>query len=412
MNEGQPRDALTGTPYKTIARIGQGGMGEVLEAEHRGLNKRVVVKLLHRHIAGDPRFADRLRVEAQALAAVDSPHVVSVSDLGRTPAGRPYLVMERLHGQTLREVLDARGAIPVDEAIGWICQVLAGLAAAHQLGIIHRDIKPDNVFLCVDPTGRSAPVIKVLDFGIAKVLQADGSATPLPPPQYATEEGMLVGSPRTVSPEQVRFQSIDARTDLYAAGLLLYTLVAGRGPFTHARDLLQLLNAHVLEAPAPPSQLAAQYVPPELDRAILKALAKKPELRFQTAEAFVAELSRIADLLVGTTQPLRLQGPAALAFDDEPTPAQTTARGTLVIRTPPHSAPAPAPPADAPRSDLEAEAWFTPDDGATPMVELPPNLAAEAPRRVHVGTFAVLTLASTVLFSVLAALAFRMLGMR
>ncbi|KYF57577.1 hypothetical protein BE08_44750 [Sorangium cellulosum] len=161
-------------------------MGEVVEAEHRALRKRVVVKLVRRAFARDPRFADRLRVEAQALAAVSSPHVVEVLDLGRTPAGRPYFVMERLEGTTLAEELARRGALPVAEAIDVVRQVLAGLSAAHRVGLVHRDVKLDNVFLCAPG---SAPgggrVAKLLDFGVTKVLDggvaagAPGASAPL-----------------------------------------------------------------------------------------------------------------------------------------------------------------------------------------------------------------------------------------
>jgi serine/threonine-protein kinase len=368
---GEPADPLYGTPYRVTARIGQGGMGEVFAAVHTGLNKAVVVKLLHQRMAHDPRFADRLRVEAQALAAVVSEHVVSVSDLGETPAGRPYLVMDRLHGRSLRQELDARKTLPVEEAIGLVIQILEGLGAAHRLGIIHRDVKPDNVFLCIDPAGKKPPLVKVLDFGIAKVNDAGGPAAAVQRAQYPTEEGVLVGSPRFVAPEQVRFQAVDARTDVYAVGLVLYTLIAGRGPFAHAGDMLELLNAHASEAPEPPSKYAAQEVSPELDRAILKALAKQPDQRFSSAESFADELGRIAAQL-----------------------AETDATVMLIL------------PSAAPVTAADEDAWFGAEALGSPIVELPRNLSP-VPRAVppvDPRTFVVLTLASTVLFSVIAAL--------
>jgi serine/threonine-protein kinase len=346
-------------------------MGEVFAAVHTGLNKAVVVKLLHQRMAHDPRFADRLRVEAQALAAVVSEHVVSVSDLGETPAGRPYLVMDRLHGRSLRQELDARKTLPVEEAIGLVIQILEGLGAAHRLGIIHRDVKPDNVFLCIDPAGKKPPLVKVLDFGIAKVNDAGGPAAAVQRAQYPTEEGVLVGSPRFVAPEQVRFQAVDARTDVYAVGLVLYTLIAGRGPFAHAGDMLELLNAHASEAPEPPSKYAAQEVSPELDRAILKALAKQPDQRFSSAESFADELGRIAAQL-----------------------AETDATVMLIL------------PSAAPVTAADEDAWFGAEALGSPIVELPRNLSP-VPRAVppvDPRTFVVLTLASTVLFSVIAAL--------
>lgn len=405
---GDPHDPLDGTPYRTLVRLGGGGMGEVFEAEHRGLRKRVVVKLLHRELAHDPRFADRLRVEAQALAVVSSPHVVSVTDLGRTPGGRAYLVMERLHGRTLREELEARGPLPIVEAIGITRQVLAGLAAAHRLGIIHRDVKLDNVFLCA-PGELGVPVVKVLDFGIAKVLHAAPSPTAALPTaaQYPTEEGMLVGSPRTVSPEQARFQKVDARTDLYAVGLLLYTLIAGQGPFAHD-NVLDLLNAHIYQAPAPPSRVARQPIPPELDWAILKALAKRPEHRFQSAELFSEELEGIARLLAGTTPDLpgsrREDGGGScdrgqdeiLTSRPFPSPAvRTTGQDTMVL-------PGPATP----------DAWFAAAANLAPVVKLPANLARPVRPPGEHRAFVALTLASTAVFSLIAALALRYLGGR
>ena len=416
-----PSDVLAGTPYKALGELGRGGMGEVLEAQHRGLNKRVVVKLLHRQFANDPRFADRLRVEAQALAAVSSPHVVSVSDLGQTPEGRSYLVMERLHGRTLREELDLRGHFPVAEAIRVVRQVLSGLAAAHRLGIIHRDVKLANVFLCA-PVDQGAAVVKVLDFGIAKVLHSKMSPAALPTPVYPTEEGSVVGSPRTMSPEQLRCRTVDARTDIYAVGLLLYTLLVGRGPFEHVQDMLELLNAHLREVPKPPSSCAPQYIPAELDRAILKAVAKRPEERFQSAELFANELGCVADLLARTTQPLYAirgggEGPAEEI--ESPTAVEAphsimseTEAGTLVIPRSAADPPASASPSLPSRviDDAQVDAWFTPEADDAPIVKLPPNLAPAPPPPGQARLFAFLTLASTVVFSLIAALLFRFLG--
>lgn len=283
-------DPLVGTTYQAIRLLGQGGMGQVFEAEHRGLGKKVVVKLLHASIAANPHCVDRLRVEAQTLASLSSPYLVSVSDIGATPDGRPFFVMEHLVGSTFRRILTERRAIPPGEAVHWMRQVLLGLAAAHKIGIVHRDVKLDNLFLCV-PSGDRGPAVKVLDFGIAKVLSGIGARVT---PRYETAEGMLVGSPRYMSPEQAKFLPVDARTDVYAAGLVLYTLLVGEGPFPEAKDMIDLLYAHAETAPHAPSRMAPQYIPPEVDRAVLKALAKKPEHRFQSAEEFAEELQRIA----------------------------------------------------------------------------------------------------------------------
>ncbi|WP_437578181.1 serine/threonine-protein kinase [Sorangium sp. So ce887] len=409
---GDAVDALEGTPYRALRALGRGGMGEVIEAEHRALGKRVVVKLVRRALAGDPRFADRLRVEAQALAVIASPHVVAVMDLGTTPGGRAYLVMERLEGGTLREELERRGPLPVAEAIEVTRQVLAGLSAAHRVGIVHRDVKVDNVFLCAP--GAAAPgaarVVKVLDFGVAKVLDAGvartgpGAAPPrfLGGPAYPTEAGLLVGTPRTASPEQARCQPVDARTDVYAVGLLMYTLLVGHGPFAHVEDALEVLRAHVGEAPSPPSRHAAQVIPRGLDGALMKALAKLPEERFQSAEAFAEELGRIGGGVGVGVEEECAAGPGAGAGGPGGGGRMLGATG----------------------GGGKAEAAWEPEIGAwfeaTPCgsrggARAGGRVAAgagegAAPAPVDARLFAVLTLASTVVFSTLAAVVLRGLG--
>jgi eukaryotic-like serine/threonine-protein kinase len=206
-------------------------------------------------------------------------------------------------------------------------------------------------------------------------------------PQYPTEEGVMVGSPRTVAPEQIRFQPVDARTDIYAVGLLLYTMIAGRPPFAYARDLLKMLNAHLMEAPRAPSIYAPQLVPAMLDRLILKALAKRPEHRFQSAEEMAAELAPFASMAFS---PLPPRGLAPLA-----------ARFPVLVEQ---------------RRAQEA-VWFAPPASASPVVTLPPNLFSlpEPPlakEGAELQTFAVLTLASTVFFSFLAAVFLRLLEAR
>jgi serine/threonine-protein kinase len=271
-------------------------MGEVIEAEHAALGKRVVVKLLHAQFADRVDLVDRMRVEAQALARLAHPNLVVVNDFGQTREGRTYLVMERLWGRTLRDELRGRGALPPLEAIEYVRQALAGLAAAHDAGVVHRDVKLDNIFLCDAAAGSgdaaARRVIKLLDFGIAKVIGGDQRAPA--PLAYPTEEGIAVGTPRFFSPEQARGQRVDGRTDVYATGIVLYTLLAGRGPFDHISALFELTRAHAMEKPAPPSEYARQRIAPSLERAIMRALEKKPEDRFPSAAVFSAELAKIA----------------------------------------------------------------------------------------------------------------------
>ncbi len=286
-----PATLLDGTPYRFIAPLGRGAMGDVVEAEHVALGKRVVVKLLQERHANRADYVDRMRIEAQALAKIIHPNLVQVTDFGQTPHGRTFLVMERLRGRNLREELDQRKFLPVLEAMNIVRQSLQGLAAAHDAGIVHRDVKLENLFLC-EPTSNRR-VVKVLDFGVAKVIGVTGENTPLPL-AFPTAEGVAMGTPRYFSPEQARGREVDWRTDVYAAGIVLYTLVTGRGPFDHHTTLLELTRAHAFEQPEAPSRIAAQFVPPELDAAIAKALAKEPLDRFPTAFSFAVELERIS----------------------------------------------------------------------------------------------------------------------
>lgn len=296
---GHPATLLDGTPYRFIAPLGHGAMGDVVEAEHVALGKRVVVKLLQERHANRPDFIDRMRIEAQALAKLTHPNLVQVTDFGQTAQGRTFLVMERLRGRNLREELEERKFLPVLEAMNIVRQSLQGLAAAHDAGIVHRDVKLENLFLCEASSNRRA--VKVLDFGVAKVIGVAGDNTPLPL-AFPTAEGVAMGTPRYFSPEQARGREVDWRTDVYAAGIVLYTLVTGRGPFDHHTTLLELTRAHAFEQPELPSRIAPQPIPPELDAAILKALAKEPLDRFPTALAFAVELERVSAKLTAETR--------------------------------------------------------------------------------------------------------------
>ncbi|HTN91996.1 MAG TPA: serine/threonine-protein kinase, partial [Sorangium sp.] len=337
---------------------------------------------------------------------------------GETPAGHPYFVMERLEGTTLGEELARRGALPVAEAIDLVRQVLAGLSAAHRVGLVHRDVKLDNVFLCAP--GAAAPggarVAKVLDFGVAKVLDrgvaklldrgiVEGAAgldppLPVPGPAYPTEAGLLVGTPRTASPEQARCEAVDARADVYAAGLLLYTLVVGQGPFAHLDDALEVLQAHVREAPCPPSMRAAQAIPPALDGAVLKALAKRPEERFQSAEAFAEELGRIATGLAGAEGSAGRAGVAGSGGAARVPGAMAGGRvggGETAAAWEP-----------------EIGAWFEAMPAGAGGAGARAHGAADAGQAeepVDARLFAALTAASTAVFSLIAALVLRSLGM-
>lgn len=283
------------TPYRPVRRLGAGGMGEVWLVEQTELGRRFAAKLLHSRYASDPQLRDRLRIEVQTIARLNElrhPNIAQVVDSRTMTDGRPFIVMEFLQGRSVNQELSARGGwLPVGEAIGYVLQLLSALSAAHAIGVVHRDIKPHNLFLRDEPDG-SERTLLVLDFGVARILPgAQGAPRPLAIP---TDTGIVVGSPHYMSPEGARGLRVGARGDLYGAGLVLYEMVAGRGPFDHAPDPLM---AHANEEPKAPSIYAPQPVPAELDRAVLRALAKDPDGRFATADEFSAELAAVLRLL-------------------------------------------------------------------------------------------------------------------
>jgi serine/threonine protein kinase len=300
-------------------------MGELIVAEHVELGREFVVKLLHQRLAFDPQLVDRLRVEAQSLGRLSHPNVVSVVGFGHAADGRPYIAMEYLRGRTLSEELGIR-RFPTAEAVFYARRILSALGAAHAIGIIHRDIKPDNIMLAERPEGI---VLKVLDFGMARVLPGVSTAAPSPL-SYPTDTGVVVGTPRFVSPEAARGEEVDARADLYSAGLVLFVMLAGRGPFDHLKGTDRLLSAQAEIEPEPPSRFADVPIPAELDAVVLKALAKRPEDRFQTAAEFERELERIAEQLEGTGTP----APQGAPSTDSSSRVSTPGSGAVSPATP------------------------------------------------------------------------------
>jgi len=294
---------LEPTGYRLVRQIAEGGMGQICEVEHVALGKRQAMKLLLPCYADDPGLGDRLRVEAQVTAQLESANILQVLDLGRTRSGRPFLVTELLRGQSLRDLLEREGTLAAEQAVDYIVQALDGLEEAHQAGLVHRDIKPSNIFVC-EPDRRGKRVAKVIDFGVVKVPHdRDGRA-----PLYPTAQGALVGTPTFASPEQLACEPVDVRSDIYCVGLVLYTLLAGRGPFEQA-DLMDRVRAQRTEVAPPPSRFASQPIPSSLDAAIVKALAREPAERFQSA-AEMAQALREIDL-----------GPSAGKIDEQ-APAQ------------------------------------------------------------------------------------------
>ncbi|MCC6559132.1 MAG: serine/threonine protein kinase, partial [Polyangiaceae bacterium] len=303
-----PGEPLLGTRLVVRRALGQGGMGEVYEVEHVDLGRRFAVKLLHRLHAGRPDLAARMRAEARSVARLRHPNLVDVFDLGATADGRTYFVMELLCGRDLRAELAGARYLEVAAALACMEQALEGLAAAHEAGIVHRDVKLENLFLC------EGGLLKLLDFGVAKLDSAGA---------WQTAADALVGTPRTMAPEQCRPGPVDARADLYAAGLALYELVTGRGPFDDLRGQPDALRfAHCDRPPPPPSRIAPQPIPPDVERIILRALEKSPARRFQTAREMAAEIRLALARLDEPSPDLRALSSASLpASASVPVPA-------------------------------------------------------------------------------------------
>ncbi|MBC2873638.1 MULTISPECIES: protein kinase domain-containing protein [Streptomyces] len=257
--------------YRLTHRLGRGGMAEVFAAEDVRLGRTVAVKLLRADLAEDPVSKARFTREAQSVAGLNHHAVVAVYDSGEDIVGRqtvPYIVMELVEGRTIRDLLLNAEAPPPEQALIIVSGVLDALAYSHQHGIVHRDIKPANVII----TNNGA--VKVMDFGIARALH--GAASTM------TQTGMVMGTPQYLSPEQALGKTVDARSDLYATGCMLYELLALRPPFT-GETPLSVVYQHVQDNPVPPSQVL-DSVPPELDGLVMRSLAKDPDDRFQSAE--------------------------------------------------------------------------------------------------------------------------------
>lgn len=284
-----------GDRYELGETLGRGGMAEVLEGRDLRLGRRVAVKVLRPDLARDPAFQARFRREAQSAASLNHPNIVAVYDTGEDVLGDgstrvivPYIVMEYVDGQTLRQLLSSGRRLLPERALEITAGVLAALDYSHRHGIVHRDIKPANVMLT--RTGE----VKVMDFGIARAL-ADASAT-------MTAASAVMGTAQYLSPEQARGEVVDARSDLYSTGCLLYELLTGRPPFT-GDSPVSVAYQHVSEAPIPPSQVDPA-VPPALDGLVMRSLAKSADDRYQSAAEFRADVDRaIAGLPVTAAVP-------------------------------------------------------------------------------------------------------------
>jgi serine/threonine-protein kinase len=276
--------------YEVTRVLGEGGMGRVYEARHTRLSgKRFAIKLLHPDLARQPEVVTRFQREAEAASGINHVNVVGVHDVNSTLDGQPYIVAELLQGEELGDYLERVGKVPAGDAVRIARQVCRALGAAHAQGIVHRDVKPENVFLTGDVGRIEAATVKVIDFGISKVASAGGESL--------TKTGMVMGTPDYMAPEQARGDRVDARADIYAVGAILYRALTGRKPFD-GLDPMATLTAVLTTEPDRPSALDAS-IPLALELVVQRAMAKSPKDRYQTMDELEHELAAFDPDLVG-----------------------------------------------------------------------------------------------------------------
>jgi serine/threonine protein kinase/pimeloyl-ACP methyl ester carboxylesterase len=309
--------------YRLGALLGRGGMGSVYEARQLDLQRTVAIKMLSADPGRRPEMLARFEREARLAASIGHENIIGVLDFGKSEAGEPFIVMERLHGVSLRELLDAAEPLPLGRLAQIVDRILAALGAAHDKGIVHRDIKPENVF--VSP-GEDGDRVKVLDFGISKVVLAGDEALSL------TQTGALLGTPLYMSPEQARgVAEIDLRADLHAVGVILYRALSGRYPYEGPN--FQALLAAILLTTPPPLAAVNPSIPAAWAKLVERAIVRDREARFQSAREFRQALRSLPpEALLGTTA--HPAGPAGVPVVPVLSPLPVTGRSGEVLTTP------------------------------------------------------------------------------
>ncbi len=299
-----------GGKYVIAALIGAGGAGSVYRAHHVMLQKDIAIKVMHPSLRKDPTFGERFHAEALAASKLDHPNVLRVLDYGEEPDGLLYIAMELLVGTELRALL-WQGRMPLERSLDIVCQICAALSAASEVGIVHRDIKPENVVITAsrDDEGNDVDLVKVCDFGLATIAKTDAETS-----GEHRAAPVIAGTPEYMSPEQVRGEELDGRSDIYAVGVIIYELVTGRLPFEGSSPI-EILKAHLHRQATLPSKIAKD-VDPEVEAVVLRTLAKDRSLRPATAREVRAELRNILERVRRGAQIQDAPPPTALPIED------------------------------------------------------------------------------------------------
>ncbi|MCA9620584.1 MAG: SUMF1/EgtB/PvdO family nonheme iron enzyme [Myxococcales bacterium] len=322
---------VLGDKLRLAEPLGQGGMGHVWRADHLSLDTQVAVKFIRPDRAADPKLVERFSQEAKAAARIASAHVVRIHDFGLVDHETPYIVMELLHGDSLDAVLAAETRLSLERVTTIVSDVAAALTAAHALGIVHRDVKPQNIFLTRSPSGLLG-LVKVLDFGVAKML---GDAQ-VPGGSELTETGTVIGSPPYMSPEQIEGHAIDARADLWSLGVVAYRCLTGRLPFEGGSFVA--VGSKVLAGRYTPIVELRPDLPDAIDHWLAKVFSVDPEGRFASATAMAEALTRIADEAPASAAPPPLARPLELGDDTashaEPAPPLPETHSSITLDRP------------------------------------------------------------------------------
>ena len=328
--------------YRLDSYLSRGGMGAVYRATHVMLGRPVAVKLINPDLVTSPDIVRRFQREARAVTHLNHPNIVEVYDLGQTPDGTLYIAMELVSGESLSSVIKSGGPLPPSRIVSIISQVASALALAHRKEIVHRDLKPHNIMITQGEDGREHA--KLLDFGIAKTFEFDANTK-------LTATGSTIGTPQYMSPEQATGADVDARSDLYSLGIIIYEMLVGEVPFNDP-SLTAILVKHMNELPVPPSQRRPDLqISPALEAIALRCLEKDPAKRFQTAGELGAELQGVPieeEVDFDPTRPIRVPVVASTQAFKPTVLDPTAAPGQPTVRQPAATAPTFRPPPPLP----------------------------------------------------------------